>query len=445
MHVRIRTSSIRKVFTIDVVTLILFTAFNIYIENAHSIVKLAPFYQYFLYLLAAGIVVYMGTNWMLIYSPDSRSLWWLKYGIILLIILITIIVPAIFFILIRHQNESYFYSNDGLVQSELAVRFVLNGENPYTADYSKTPMALWPFRIGNITENPALTHYAYLPLTFLLPLPFQLAAENVWGWFDQRILFLFLFLIMFVTIPLLSNSKMIRALLLITFGLTPFFAMRVAEGGNDILVLFWIVLSITALKIKRIYFSAFFLALACSTKHFAWMLVPFYFLYLGGEGQLKERIDKVKKPFFLFVGVTGLILLPWLIQDPLAFYEDVFAYISGILPDGYPINGLGFSVWLLRLGVLKTRTDTFPFRILQIAFTLPILILLLRKQIKDNTLNRAMLNYGISLGVLLFFSVAFNNNYLGYLFVIFSLAMLIDTGTSSEAGNAVVTHSSINE
>ena len=85
MHVRRRTSSVRQVFTIDVVTLVLYTAYNIYIictVNSYSIVKQAPFYQYFFYLLAAGIAVYLGISWLLIYSPDSQPLWWLKYGII---------------------------------------------------------------------------------------------------------------------------------------------------------------------------------------------------------------------------------------------------------------------------------------------------------------------------------------------------------------------------
>ena len=63
----------------------------------------------------------------------------------------------------------------------ISVRFVLNGENPYSVDYSKTPMALWPFRIGNIIENPALTHSAYLPLTFLLPYTISTSGRECVG------------------------------------------------------------------------------------------------------------------------------------------------------------------------------------------------------------------------------------------------------------------------
>ena len=191
-------------------------------------------------------------------------------------------------------------------------------------------------------------------------------------------------------------------------------------------MIFWIVLSILALKYGHYALSSAFLALACSTKHFAWVLVPFYFIYLGGPGSINVKFSRIRKPLFVFIFITGMIILPWILINPSAFYQDVLAYISGTLPDSYPISGHGFSALLLKLGILKSETDYLPFTVLQIATTLPVFLFLVSKQFIYNTTKRMLLNFAISLTLILYFSVSFNDNYIGFLFVVFSLAILID-------------------
>jgi len=171
---------------------------------------------------------------------------------------------------------------------------------------------------------------------------------------------------------------------------------------------------------------AILLALACSTKQFAWEFVPFYLLYVGRGGSLIERTSRLKRPLLLFGATFGLIVLPWIISSPHAFAEDVLAFQSGLLPDSYPIRGVGFSTLVLRAGVVGSNTASFPFWMFQVAFGLPVFAALLYGQVRSNTLRRAVVNYVAGLTVFLFFSRAFNGNYVGYLAEVLALAVLMD-------------------
>lgn len=350
-----------------------------------------------------------------------------KWALVMLAIGLITILPTVLMIFWHVTAEApHSFSHDGLVQSTAAAQFVLEGKNPYVEDYRNTPLADWPVPLGGLTENPALDHYVYLPLTFLLPLPFQALAAITWGWFDHRILYL----ILFVAVLLLGQTLMAdpsrRLTWLIVIGLNPVFVPAFIEGRNDILVLFGLVLSIWLLWRGRVNWSAAVLGLACTAKQFAWFIVPFYFLYLGQDGPLAARFKRVRSPLIIFSAIFALVILPWFIWNPAAFWEDIFTYVSGSFEAGFPIAGFGFSKALVELGIVDSTLSPFPHGILQAVFGLPVFAALFIRQWKNNRLSTVLIFHAMWLFVLGFFSRIFFDNYLAFVIAVATFGSLID-------------------
>ena len=135
--------------------------------------------------LRAGALMTLaiGGYWMLDVLPRRsrlmhRIVWAGKYLAVLVTIVIVVVLPTLVAITQRHQTAPYRFAHDGLMQTESATQFVLAGRNPYAESYRDTPLGQWEFNIGGVRVNPALEHYAYMPLTFLLPLPVQGLAQH---------------------------------------------------------------------------------------------------------------------------------------------------------------------------------------------------------------------------------------------------------------------------
>ncbi len=103
------------------------------------------------------------------------------------------IAPTVLGIYLRHVTGPYEYAHDGMIQTEEAIRFVLAGKNPYAENYGNTPMALWHFQEPNLSVNPALYHLPYLPFLIICSTLFYIAAQATMGWFDERMIFLTMF------------------------------------------------------------------------------------------------------------------------------------------------------------------------------------------------------------------------------------------------------------
>lgn len=385
--------------------------------------ELFPFYRFCVILLFALLILYPLSAFL----PQLAQL---KIVLVWIAIVLIAILPTCIFMILRSETQPYQFVHDGLIQSEAATAFVLEGKNPYVENYYETTMALWPYEDG---VNPALEHYPYLPATFLFPALFQGWIQSLLGWFDQRILYLLFYIGILVLVGrMLADDTARRVTTFIAIGLNPLFVYFLIQGRNDVLVLFWVFATIHSLRADRRNLSALFLAIACATKQLAWIFVPFYFLYLSDSGSVRERLSRIKQPFLIFMLTAGILTLPWLIADPRAFIEDTLQFQSGLLPESYPISGIGFSAVLLGSGLLANKDAYFPFSLLQLLFGLPVMFWLLWRQYSGNTLRRALLNYSIVLTIILFFARAFNINYLGYLLDVFILSWAISSARSSK-------------
>jgi uncharacterized membrane protein len=355
-----------------------------------------------------------------------RLKWLLVVGAIGVITL----APLMLNILVRQQSAPYLYAHDGLLQTEAATQFVLTGKNPYVETYYQTPMAQAPFDVKGIVINPALEHFAYLPLTFLLPLPLQAVLGNH---FDLRYVHLIFFILMLLVATRLTQNPQKRLLLAMVLGLNPLLVGPLIEGRNDVMVLSWLIFTWALLQRGKITASAITLALACGTKHPAVMFVPFYLVYLSQRGDWRERAQRVLKPFVIWAGLTALIIAPWFLMNPNAFLDDTVSYLNGTSVVSYPISGFSFGTLLVTLGLLPSTMAQFPFGVLQIAIGLPVLFGLLRRQWRHLDLPGAIAGFAIVLFITQFFSRIFNDNYLGLIIAIMAVAALMEAGLLDRA------------
>lgn len=378
-----------------------------------------------------------------------------KWLLVVIAIGVIALAPMVMNILVRQQSAPHLHAHDGMIQTETAAQFVLAGKNPYVETFAQTPMALAPFDVKGVAVNPALEHFAYLPLTFLLPLPAQAALGSS---FDLRYAHLLFFIATLLVAAQLTQHPQRRLLLVMALGLNPLLVGPLIEGRNDVMVLSWLIFTWALLQRGRMTASAITLALACGTKHPALVFVPFYFVYLisvqepagraptpgkfaAGEpllpglsdknylsapGSWRERVKRVQKPFWVWAGLTALIIAPWFLLNPSAFIDDTVSYLNGTSAASYPISGFSFGMLLVSLGLLPSNTVPFPFGLLQIAIGLPVAAWLLWRQWRDPNLPTAIAGFAILLFIAQFFSRIFNDNYLGLIIAIISVAALMD-------------------
>ena len=366
----------------------------------------------------------------------SRRVYRAKLALIWLIVVLTVVAPTLKMTLLREQSGPASYAHDGgVIQTEATVEYFLSGRNPYVEDYLQTPMAEW----GLSEFRTALYHYPYLPWTFVFSAPFYKLSQATLGWYDQRFVYLLLFVLTLALAPALARGRDSKLLLLMTLGLNPIMGSDVIFGQNDSFVLFWIVLALLLLARGnemgeerraapwRLGSAAAF-GLACASKPTAWFLAPFYALLLVGtspppDPSLRERGTVLLRRAWPALVAFLLLVLPYLIWDAGAMVDDVWRWASGRGEHAYQIWGWGASNLLLALGWVSSRFDYWPFWVAQIIVGGPLLVFLLWRQWRDNRIAAACSGYALFLLVFFFLSRFLNENYLGYILALLVLGV----------------------
>ncbi len=390
----------------------------------------------FIFVLTSSIIILL-TYFLIdtlaaIFKKNTSFFNLSKLILIIILLAIFILIPIFSDIDHRLRHEGYGMVHDGIIQTEQALEYLLEGKNFYTENYSNAPIVnlTLTWLENTLNFNPAQYHYVYLPFYVFFSVPFYLFFNIFFHWYDQRVVLIFTLFVLLGLVLKMGKLKEKTLVIIILLFLNPLFLRFFNEGRNDIFFIFWILLALYFLLKGRIRASSIPLALAILSKQSAWLLLPFYWFYIYYNLTLKGSfINKIKDtvklicPLFLIIVV---VLIPFLIWDAKSFWEDIVLYINGNLPSSYPISGYGLSSFLLqaKLGV-KTMQDYFPFWILQLIFGIPLILLLFKAQKKNNTLSQMMFNYGLFLFVFWFFSRFFNDNYLNVLAIIFTLAYFL--------------------
>lgn len=352
---------------------------------------------------------------------QKRALWFT----IIVFLLSTTIGARIFDKKIDHKFEVH----DSQLQIEEAIIILLKKENPYSADYRYTDFGQIAANIqttqGQFLVNPALFHFIYLPFHLLASVPFYLVANSIFGFFDERMLYLCLFFGTLLILYLLPEKEEDKLVLTSLFTFNPLFLPYFIGGENDIFVIFWLVLTVYLLKKERVLLSSLTLALACASKQSVWLFLPFYYAYLFFRNSKFFNLRSLVKQTWILPVTLALIIAPFFFWNPKAFYEDIFAYPAGTITTSYPINGYGVSVLLYRLGFVNKLTDYLPMWVAQVPLILVSGYHLIKKQRKDNSLSRLVFNYAVLIFVFLFFSRFFHDNYVGFISQLFLISYFI--------------------
>lgn len=381
-----------------------------------------------LWATAFGLVVIYALVDLAAERP-SAAVWAgrIKLGLVCGIIGLLVFGKTALLIGLRHQSVPWSYSHDGgVIQTEAVIDYFLAGKNPYVEDYTQTAMAQW----GINEYRTALYHYPYLPWTFVFSAPFYLLSRLTLGWYDQRLVYLPLFALTLGLVQALIPDRRGKLAALMLVGLNPIMAEDVIFGVSDPFVLFWIVLAVwLILRAGAGSTSALpasgALGLACAAKPTAWFLVPFWLIYLLRDCWGSNLIPPLKAwPGLAMITlkrgwtlpVAALALIgPWFAWNPDAMIDDVWRWSAGQGETGYQIWGWGASNFVLALGWVSERFAYWPFIIPQAIIGLPLLIWLIRRQIRHNTIAVMLYGYVIFLFIFFFLSRFMQSNYLGFL------------------------------
>ncbi len=378
------------------------------------------------------IALYVLLGWLAPAMPDEmskprrrdRAAFSIRLFIVLMVVMVAGALPTLEEIALRQRQGGTAHANDGVIQTEAAVQYILNGQNPYTEDYWNTPMADWQRGEQPWTDAP-IYHNPYLPFLFIGSIPFYQLSQATLGWYDQRFLYLAMYIGILLLLPILVHKQRDKLALLSAFGLNLLWAYFLSAGRNDVVILFGLLVTTVLLMHDHVSASALALGLTMAVKQTAWFFLPFYLAFLlAGQVDRKSvrRVVFQISPLFVVLAVT---IVPFLFWDWRSFVDDTVLFAMSATQHNFPIKGWGFSTLLLAAGVISSPESAFPFGIFEVLFGIPALILLLRWQWRENTLQRLWVGFAVFSFVIEYFSRYFNDNYVIFILQAFILAVFL--------------------
>jgi heme/copper-type cytochrome/quinol oxidase subunit 4 len=308
---------------------------------------------------------------------------------------------------LRQSTEPWFFTNDSTYQIELAGALIRDGENPYGHDYRGSGLERFYTRDGSVSprvlkHEVALDHYAYFPGTAV--------TSTLWGLLprplDDYRLFVLLCTLAGLGAALAFRGPLAWRLALGALLVCNPIAIRSAWfGQNDAPSLLLTVLAFALVTRRRFGWAAASLAAAVLLKQFALVAAPFLGLMLV---HARASRPELKRAAIAFGGVLAVCVLPFLLWDPVAFYDDTVKYGAGT----YRIVGYGLSAILVRIGIVDDRDGAYPFALLALLTWLPLTAWLLLVQRRSAALWTGAVGFALSILWLMFIGRTFNNYYL---------------------------------
>ncbi len=338
---------------------------------------------------------------------------------IVLWLIIVIVIGSAFFsaIVVRHKTAPVYMIHDIILQQEAAIRFFLDGKNPYAVTYFGTPLEQWNYSAAE--ENPALYHFVMQPFYLLFALPFYAVSNSLWGFFDGRMPLLFLFFMLLVFADILTKDKDKKLLFLTMLTFNPSILGYTLEGRSDIFMFAFLFVGLFFLHRKKYLFSGIPMGLAFAVKQSAWPILPFYFAFIYFKN---KNILKTLRDLAPFVITFLAIIFPFLLWNQKAFLDSTVLYLSGATFRSYPISGYGLGMLLNQMGVIKDLHQYYPFILWQAIVGIPLAAGLIFYLKKSPSVSRLILTYGVFLFIFWYLSRYFNNSHLGYLSLVFIAA-----------------------
>ena len=243
----------------------------------------------------------------------------------------------------------------------------------------------------------ALRHFAYFPGAVLQRAAWRLLPDP---FDDYRLLVLLATLALLPAALLFRGPVGWRLALGAVLVCNPILVRSAWFGQNDAPSLLLLVLAFALVTRRRFGWAAAALAGAILLKQFAIVALPFMALMVPARGVEAGRPH--------LAGVLAAGILPFLIADPGAFYDDTVKYGAGT----YRIVGYGLSAILVRLGIIEDRDGSYPFALIALLTWVPLTVWLLLAQRRAQELWVGAAAFAISILWLMFIGRTFNNYYL---------------------------------
>jgi Glycosyltransferase family 87 len=353
---------------------------------------------------AFGAALLCGAAAVLLLTVKRSWPRWLGIALVLAVGLLLTAPSTLLQLGLRDSTAPWFFTNDSTYQVELGGELLLDLDNPYGHDYRESGLERFYTRDGSVSEGVrerevALEHFAYFPGSVvtaaawrLLPRPFD----------DYRLLVLFCNLGMLAAALAFRGPLTWRLALGAVLVCNPIAVRSAWFGQNDAPSLLLLVLAFALVTRRRFAWAAAALAGAVLLKQFALVAAPFLGLMIVKQG------GSLKRPALAFGGVLAAGILPFLVADPKAFYEDTVRYGAGT----YRIVGYGLSAILVRLGIIDDRDGAYPFALVALLTWVPLTVWLLYLQRRASELWLGAAAFAVSILWLMFIGRTFNNYYL---------------------------------
>jgi Glycosyltransferase family 87 len=308
---------------------------------------------------------------------------------------------------LRDSTAPWFFTNDSTYQIELGGELLLDLENPYGHDYRRSGLERFYTRDGSVSAHVrerevALQHFAYFPGAAVSAAAWRLLPEPL---DDLRLLVLLCTLAMLPAALLFPGPLGWRLVLGALLVCNPIAVRSAWFGQNDAPSLLLLVLAFALVARRRHGLAAASLAGAVLLKQFSLVALPF--IALMAVKQRTSRED-LRRAGLVFAGLLALGVLPFLIADPGAFYDDTIRYGAGT----YRIVGYGLSGILVRLGIVEDRDGAYPFALIALLTWVPLTVWLLALQQRATELWIGAAAFAVSILWLMFIGRTFNNYYL---------------------------------
>jgi hypothetical protein len=215
-----------------------------------------------------------------------------------------------------HTAPGLHVQSEAIVTEE-AANALLDGRNPYAAQYLDGPLAARPLGTK--------THFPYLPGMLIFGLPRGLDTHHPWA--DARVSFAAVTMVLAwaaIRRPVISSPARLRALQVLF--VLPTGALLMATGGDDLPVLALLLLTLALASDGRFVPAGVALGLAMATKQTAWILLPFL-----GVGLAFAHGRRAARRFMSAAAAVALpVIAVFLAWDPGAFWENVVRFPLGL-------------------------------------------------------------------------------------------------------------------
>ncbi len=308
---------------------------------------------------------------------------------------------------LRDSTAPWFFTNDSTYQIEQGGDLLLELDNPYGHDYSESGLERFYTRDGSVSERVrdrevALEHFAYFPGAIYTAAVWRLLPEPL---DDYRLLVLVCNLLMLAAALAFRGPLAVRLALGALLVCSPIAIRSAWFGQNDAPSMLLVVVAFALASRRRFGWAAAAIAGAILLKQFALVAAPFLALMMWKAG---ADPDERKRAALAFGGVLAAGILPFLVADPVAFYDDTIKYGAGT----YRIVGYGLSAILVEAGIVADRDGAYPFALIALLTWVPLTAWLLLAQRRAAELWIGAVGFAISILWLMFIGRTFNNYYL---------------------------------